>query len=188
MTDKITESLRKSSEKLAKAIAIRTTEQQALEKQLNDLENELTMLQAKADIHKDTRDRFHGDLKERKDKKGELFEIRDGLITQKRDLQTLHNESSRTDPELESRIEQISERIGRIIEQGKEFQEQMDELYQLGNREHEAMLETIEVIKEKRLKFDDRKEYLEKKLVEIDQDLREMRRNMQTIQDRLPKT
>ena len=119
MTDKITESLKKSSEKLAKAIAIRSTEKMALEKQLNDLDNEVTMLEAKIEIHKESRDKYHGELKEWKMKKEELFEIRDKVITEKRDLQTLYNESQRSDQELATRIEQASERIGRIIEQGR---------------------------------------------------------------------
>ena len=75
-SDQIVEQLKLSSKKVAKQIAKLTLEKGKIQEDLLAFENSLTILEAKVEVHKEQRDKYHSELKSLKSEKKSIYRTR----------------------------------------------------------------------------------------------------------------
>ncbi len=186
--DKLKKALIQSSKKYALEIASKTKEKQELESKFKEYNDKLLISEAKIEVYREKRDSINKQVAEKKIMKGEYFNKRDEFLQNKRMLQQelydINVPQTRKDV-VKEKLNDLSEKIGIIIEDSKKISEEMQELHELSQVEHKNMKNAQDELYLLKRDSDKVATSIRRKISEIDNELSGLRRKMSDIQKKL---
>ena len=162
-------------------------DKQSLETELQQYTDLILILEAKIEVFEEKMDTYRELIKEKKSEKNRLFSKRDELIEEKRRLQ-----GEKFDTVMDSQkdrisvnINDLSEKIGEVIEKSKVLSVDIQVLYDESQIEYKNLSRSRDELKTLQKESNQNILTYKKKIADIDNQLTKLRAKMSEIQKKL---
>ncbi|OLS23132.1 MAG: hypothetical protein HeimC2_27500 [Candidatus Heimdallarchaeota archaeon LC_2] len=162
-------------------------EKQSLETELHQYTEEILILEVKIEVFTEKIEAFSEIIREKKIKKNELFSERDELIEKKRGLQSekFEVELASEKDRISVNINNLSEKIGEVIEKSKALSVEIQAIYDESQIEYKNKTKSIDELKLLQKESNQKILSYKRKIAEADNDLNILRTKMNGIQEKL---
>ena len=177
--------MRKSAKNVAVQIALKTKEKEKLSKELVERENNVELLQAREEVHRQNRDRLHQERKEIQGGKQSLYEKSNDLQTRRKLIKSDMYDGNRDWDKSQEDLKIINNEIDAVMSEIKEINVGIDDKIQQAQIEHERWVEVKDELYKKRNMIERERERYNRSSVALENEIRALRRKMKDIQDKM---
>jgi uncharacterized coiled-coil DUF342 family protein len=162
-------------------------EKNQYQSEMNRYTDKILILEAKVEIFEEEIEAFREKMKKKKNEKNELFSQRDKLITEKRILQQAKYETElHSQKDLISlKINDLSDKIGDIIEKSKALSIEIQAIYDESQLEYAKMIDTREKLRLLQKESNQNILSYKQKIAHAENELNNLRTKMGEIQEKL---
>ncbi len=187
MDETIKKALKDRAKSLSIQIAHKINEKKELEKELNNIINELTKTEAMIFMHRENKEKYHAQIKEKKQFRSEILSQKDTLLDRKHkliaQLKEYYDETRKE--KLREELEKTNTEIDEIFAQSNDIRKEMDELWNKAQETQLQINELTKLTKQLNLSVEHEKMKVTRKMAIIDRELGKLREQINTIHKKI---